>query len=432
LATVAKAKEVDLEAWEFFLRRAVLTAGARVMEDVLAEIGCGRRAEPVLCTCGERMGSVGVRAKTIRTILGPVPFQRSLFICPACGKARIPGDELLDIEETGFSPGARRLMVHAGSRTSFIEAEEDLQLYANLDADRRDIERVAEGVGESIEAWMKQRDAEALNQARHISVEPADKTIPALYVAFDGTGIPMRREELEGRKGKGSDEKPKTREVKLGCAFTQTTCDEKGRPVRDPDSTTYVGAIENSECFGWRIYAEALRRGLDHAENVVVLTDGARYNKTIAQMHFPNAIHIIDLYHAREHVCEIAKLLLPEATLRRRESEWLALLDAGKIENLIKRMIPHIPRRGEKRKEALRGTEYLRENANRMRYADFKSQGFFVGSGVIEAGCRTVIAQRLKKSGMFWSVAGANAIIAARCCIRSRRFNDFWEERAAG
>lgn len=428
---VAGAKQVDLEAWEFFLRRAVLAAGARVMEEILEEVGCGRRREPVVCSCGECMSSVGVREKKIRTILGMVPFRRSLFICPACGEARIPGDELLNIKHTGFSPGARRLMVHAGSRTSFIDAEEDLQLYANLDVDRRDIERVAEGVGESIEAWMKQQDAEVLEQAEHISVEPVEKDIPMLYVAFDGTGIPMRREDLKGRKGKSPDGSAKTREVKLGCSFTQTTCDEDGRPVRDPDSTTYVGAIENSDCFGWRIYAEALRRGLDHAENVVVLTDGAVYNKSIVQMHFPGAIHIIDLYHAREHICEIAKLLLPEDKRQWHEAKWLALLDEGKIENLIERIDSHIPRRGKKRKEALLGISYLRDNADRMRYADFRSRGFFVGSGVIEAGCRTVVGQRLKKSGMFWSVDGANAIIAARCCLHSRRFDDFWDERAA-
>jgi len=132
------------------------------------------------------------------------------------------------------------------------------------------------------------------------------------------------------------------------------------------------------------------------------------------------------------HVCEIAKLLLPEVERGRHESEWLALLDLGKIEDLIERIDSYVPRRGKKRKEALLGTEYLRGNADRMRYAAFRSQGFFVGSGVVEAGCRTVIAQRLKKSGMFWSLAGANAIIAARCCLRSRRLDDFWEERAAG
>lgn len=408
-----------------------MAAGARIMEDMLAEIGCGRRAEPVVCSCGEHMNSVGVREKPLRTILGEMRFRRSLFICPVCGRTRMPGDEMLDIENTSFSPGARRLMVHAGSRTSFIDAEEDLQLYANLEVNRKDIERVAEGVGESIDEWIKQQDAQVLGQAEHISIEPVKKDIPVLYVAFDGTGVPMRTKDLEGRKGKGADGVAKTREAKLGCAFTQTTCDKDGWPVRDPDSTTYVGAIETSDCFGWRIYAEALRRGLDHAENVVVITDGAIYNRSIVQMHFSEATHIIDLYHAREHVCELAKLLLPENKHKWHEAKWLELLDKGDIEGLIKRIDPCIPRRGKRRKEALLGTSYLLDNADRMRYADFRSRGLFVGSGVIEAGCRTVIGQRLKKSGMFWSLAGANAIISARCCFHSRRFDDFWEDRLA-
>lgn len=432
LDVIARTAKTDLEAWEFSLRRAVLATGARVLEGVLENICCGRREEPIVCvSCGQRMDSVGVREKTIQTVLGPVRLRRSLYICPGCKESRVPGDELLDVEQTGLSPGARRLTVHAGSRTSFIEAEEDLQLYAELKVDRREIERVAEAGGRSITEWMKKQDTEALAQTKRSLSDQHKKDIPMLYVSFDGTGIPMRKDELQGRRGKGPQGESRTREVKLGCVFTQTTCDKEDRPVRDPESTTYAGAIEDSDSFGWRIYAEATRRGLDRAMNVVVLTDGAGYNKSIAQTHFPNATHIIDLYHAREHVSDMAKLLVPQNGYQKQVSKWLTLLDEGKIEKLITLAGRYLPRSGERRKKGRIAINYLRNNADSMRYADFRARGFFVGSGVVEAGCRTVIGQRLKKSGMFWSVAGANAIIAARCCLSSRRFNDFWEDRAA-
>ncbi len=80
-------------------------------------------------------------------------------------------------------------------------------------------------------------------------------------------------------------------------------------PVRNPDSTTYVGAIESSELFGLCIYQEAVRWGSQQAHKIVVLTDGARYNKTIASTHLPGAVNIIDLYHAREHLAGLAKSL---------------------------------------------------------------------------------------------------------------------------
>jgi len=431
LKTVQAEKRVDLEAWEFALRRVILAAGARMLETVLQGLGCGRRVEPVRCGCGDLMRSVGRREKTIRTILGPVRLRRSLFLCERCGSSCFPADRLLGVERTSFSPGLRRLMARAGSRTSFGEAEDDLRVYAELKVGRKEVERVAEQVGREIEHWSRPQREQAIREARQPSCASRTKDIPMLYVSFDGTGVPMRRQELAGRKGRSPDGEAKTREVKLGCVFTQTALDEEGRPVRDPASTTYVGAIEISEAFGWRIYAEALRRGLDRARHLVLLTDGARYNKTIMELHFPDATHIIDLYHAREHVHALSVLLLTEQKRKTRESKWLKLLDAGQVERLVAHVRRHLPRSGKRRQEALTEIRYFEDNAQHMRYADFRAKGFFVGSGVIEAGCRTVIGERLKKAGMFWSVRGANAIIAARCCQFSGRFEQFWEDQVA-
>ena len=93
--------------------------------------------------------------------------------------------------------------------------------------------------------------------------------------------------------------------MKLGCVFTQTTTDPEGFPIRDPETTTFVGAIEPAEQFGKRIYAEAVRRGLPNAEKVVVLGDGAEWIKNLAELHFPEAIQIVDL---REHVSDLCKI----------------------------------------------------------------------------------------------------------------------------
>jgi len=409
----------------------ILAAGARLLETVLQGLGCGRLAEPVRCDCGHLMRSVGRRQKTIRTILGPVRLGRSLFVCERCGASFFPADRVLGVEGRSFSPGLRRLMARAGSRTSFGEAQDDLRVYAELKVGCKEVERVAEQVGRQIEHWSRSQREQAIQEAGQLSFPSRSKEIPILYVSFDGTGVPMRRQELDGRKGRSPDGEAKTREVKLGCVFTQTGLDEDGRPVRDPASTTYVGAIETSEAFGWRIYAEALRRGLDRAGHLVLLTDGARYNKAIMELHFPDAIHIIDLYHAREHVHALSVLLLTEQKRKNRESKWLQFLGAGRIERLVRDLRRHLPRTGKRRKEALTQIQYFEDNAERMRYADFQARGFFVGSGVIEAGCRSLIGERLKKSGMFWSLPGANAIIASRCCQFSGRFEQFWEDQVA-
>jgi len=433
LRRIKTAASFDLEACEFSVRDAVMALGARFLERSLNKVGRGRRTVAVRCRrCGQAMASVGVKYKTLRSILGPARFGRSLFICARCGSQRFPADEELGIEHTVFTPGAQRMMAKAASRSTFAEAAEDLALYANLRVTPRTIERSAESIGREIEAWMKSQDTALLRQAYacEMPVPPAKHAAKIMYIEYDGTGIPIRRAELAGRKGKQKDGSAITREVKLGCVFTQTALDQEGNPIRDSNSTTYVGAIESSDLFGRRLFAEALRRGLQEHTKVVLITDGAQYNKSIAELHFSNAVHIIDLYHAFQHLHELAAFLVPEKIRDILHSQWADLLDQGRIEELIQWASDYLPRTGPTREEGLKKIRYFQTNAESMRYELFRSQHLFVGSGVIEAGCKTVIGTRLKASGMFWSEKGANAIIALRCCVCSRRFEQFWEDRA--
>ncbi len=409
-----------------------MTLGARFLERALNKVGRGRRTVPVRCPrCGHVMASVGVKYKTLRSILGPARFGRSLFVCQRCATQRFPADEALGVEHTVFTPGAQRMMAKAASRSTFAQAAEDLALYANLRLTSKTIERCAQSIGREIEAWMKSQDTALLRQA-YARQHPCETAggVEVMYIEYDGTGVPIRRPELDGRKGKQADGSARTREVKLGCIFTQTAFDEEGQPIRDPNSTTYVGAIESSDAFGKRLFAEALRRGLHSDTKVVLITDGAQYNRSIAQLHFPNATHIIDLYHAFQHVHELATLLVPEKLRERIEAKWKDLLDHGDIEQLIQAATQYLPRTANRRKQGLTKINYFRSNAESMRYDAFRAKGFFIGSGVIEAGCKTVIGARLKASGMFWSEKGANAIIALRSCVCSRRFEQFWEDRA--
>lgn len=159
---------------------------------------------------------------------------------------------------------------------------------------------------------------------------------------------------------------------------------------------------------------------------------GAPWIWNIADLQFYGAIQIIDIYHAREHYWKVAKIMFGRdktkiktwADKRRKE------LDCGDVEQVIaaiKRLSPHTE---EDKAEIEKEIGYFDKNKDRMRYKTFRKQGLFIGSGVVEAGCRTVIGQRLKQSGMHWTVQGANKIIALRCCILSNRWEDFWEYRA--
>lgn len=252
------------------------------------------------------MESRGVHGKNVLTLLGWVRFARSRSACPRCAATRFPGDEALGIMDTSRSPGVQRIEARFGAKQTFKEVAEDLRVAAGIEVSAKDAERVAEDMGEAVEQWAQRERRE---QRRADTAESEGPPLETLYVEFDGTGIPMIAAELAGRKGKQPDGTAKTREAKLGCVFTQTVCDGEGRPMRDPALTSFVGAIERAQPFGWRLYEEAVRRGIHRGRRVVTLSDGAEWAKNLADTHFPNAEHIIDFYHADEHVARLAKLL---------------------------------------------------------------------------------------------------------------------------
>ncbi len=216
--------------------------------------------------------------------------------------------------------------------------------------------------------------------------------------------------------------------------FTQTACDEEGFAVRDADSTTYVGAIETAEDFGKRLYVEAWKSGWSRAQNKVVRSDGAEWIWNLAEQHFPGAVQIVDLYHARQHLWELVRKLHPNEEAK--QKAWMRahqkrLLDKGKIEKLVAATAGLRSRNPEVVEKIRLEADYFRRNAERMRYPRFRAQHLVVGSGVIEAGRKAVIGSRLKRSAMFWTVRAANAILALRCCCLNRRFEDYWEQRRA-
>ena len=429
MTAVAREGRVDLEAVEDALRAAVLAAGAKVLEQLLEPVGVGRRETPVFCPrCRAVMESRGVQAKSFLTLLGWVRWARSRFVCPRCRATRFPGDEVLGIVATSRSPGVQRLQARFGAKETFKEVAGDLHLAAGIEVSAKDAERVAEEVGEAVEQWTQRERRE---QTRAGAEQTEGPPLETLYVEFDGTGVPMAPKEVAGRKGKQPDGSAKTREAKLGCVFTQTLCDDEGKPVRDRASTSFVGAIENAEPFGWRLYDEAVRRGLHRARRVVTLSDGAEWAKNLAETHFPNALHIIDYYHAAEHVAQLAKLFYERnpRLLESQRERWTTDLYEGRVQNVIDQASALLPNDPRARKHARKEITYLIKNKDRMKYDEYRAQHLFIGSGVIEAGCKHLIGHRLKQSGMEWTVRGSNAIIALRCAILSNRFEDFWEQR---
>jgi hypothetical protein len=403
------------------------SVGSIMLEKLINSDGGDYRGRTIPCEKGHVFEFIEYREKELLTVLGHVKVDRAYYYDKECKIGFCPKDTTLDIEGTSFSPGVRRMMGRVGAYRPFVLGHEDIKEMAGICVNAKEVERTSHQLGKQAEEFYKEQSKQALSD----KIVPI-KSVPKIYICMDGTGVPVVKAETTNRQGKGEDGKAKTREAKLGCVFTQTTVDEKGYPIRDEDSTSYVGAIETAEEFAPKIYAEAIRRGLQRAEKVCVIGDGAPWIWNIADEQFYGAIQIIDLYHAREHYWNVARVSF--ANDKKKLNRWTKKrrkeLDKGNVEQVIKAIKRLLPSTEEAKEVLEREIGYFEKNKERMRYDEFRKQGLFVGSGVLEAGCKTVIGQRLKQSGMHWTVKGANSIIALRCCFLSNRWEDFWEYRA--
>jgi hypothetical protein len=381
----------------------------------------------VPCTCGEPARYAGRQSKTFHTVLGAMTLERAYYHCGACQQGCFPRDQALGMVNTALSPALTRMIGVVGAMVSFAEGAELLGELAGVRVNAKQVERTAEALGREIAADERQRVAP-------LATAPLP---PTLYLGLDGTGIPMRAAELSGRQGKQPDGSAKTREVKLCTVWSAEGRDAEGTPVRDAGSVTYSAAIESAAsrdtdttpaAFAQRVLREAIRRGFARAARQVVLGDGAAWIWNLADEYLPHAIQIVDRFHVKQHLSEVAKAVygagsdLAAQWARQRHAE----LDAGQLDHLIAALTLH----AKSCQAAEQCIDYLQHNRARMRYHAFRAQGLCTSTGVVEAGCKVAIGTRLKRAGMHWTLPGANAIIALRCCKLSGRFADFWEVRA--
>jgi len=379
------------------------------------------------CSCGAHARYGGRRPKSFTTVLGEMRLLRAYYHCETCNKGFFPRDLALGMEEVSLSPAVTRMTGLAAAMVSFEEGAELLEQLAAVRVNAKQVERTAEALGREI----------AEDERQYVEPVSDQEIAPTLYLGIDGTGIPVRRNELVGRQGKQPDGSAKTREVKLCTVWSAEGRDKDGVPMRDEGSISYSAAIESAATrdtdalpseFAQRVMREATRRGFDRAKRQVVLGDGAVWIWNLSGEQFPGSTEIVDLFHAKEYLSNVSKAIfsagsdLAKVWAKLRHEE----LDEGRMDDLLHAVEAHVSNCD----DARRCRNYIVENRQRMRYPEFRAQGLCTSTGVVEAGCKLAIGTRLKRAGMHWSVRGADAIIALRCSKLSGRFEDFWERRA--
>jgi hypothetical protein len=228
------------------------------------------------------------------------------------------------------------------------------------------------------------------------------------------------------------------REIKVGAVFEGIPGRERSELVPgvfldEPGPITYIARRLSAEEFGPFLYALAQSCGLDRALEVVILGDGAHWIRHLVEHHFPHAVQIVDVYHAREHVWKVANAVHGPGTPQ--GAAWANqaddLLSHGKIEELVQmiKKLPDIPADPDVSRSVPQiEAEYFRSNAERMRYPAFRAKGMHIGSGIAEAACKTVVSTRAKRSGMRWTPDGLDAVLALRTSVLNQSYDSFWDQ----
>lgn len=406
--------------------------------------------------CGHEQYLVDYRKKQILTLMGKVEFKRAYYQCQRgkeekeehllCSQGRSPDDQVWGIDQRRTTPGVQEYISYLCARLTFEEAAETFSRMLPLSISARQAQSLMEPVGKAL-AEREEKDLKALfEQASRKDTRVKEqkelslpKSVERLYIEMDGIMERLRRGTVEMQESEEKRKGDVYREIKVGTIFEAERGPERSELAPDvwvdtpkEGSMYYVARRAAKGDFDQLLYGLAWQCGISQAKEIVVLGDGAPWIWKLADEHFPGAVQIVDLYHAQEHVWQVARAVYGPQT--EAASVWAKqacdLLVHGKIEELvavIAALPPLAPKPGESRSVPDKAVDYFTSNAERMRYPTFRALGMHVGSGVAEAACKTVVATRLKRSGMRWTPDGLDALLPLRTCVLNQTYDSFWE-----
>ena len=441
-AEVQELSEGDLEKLEEQVVKTSQKMGRSLLEGVLNSRP--REQRPVARregSCGHRQRLVGERPKELLTLVGKVTFVRPYYQCLAvpeedqsCTHGEAPDDARWAVQQRRTTSGVQREISYLCGRLTFEEAAETLCRYVPLGMSGRQALTLMRPVGEALgvheDQQVKALWADA-NQPRPSADASANgiHDIARLYIELDGVLARMRRGSVPLEKEERHRPGDVYRQVKVGAVFRAEGGRERSELVPGvfvdtpvPDSLHYVARRTAKGGFDRLLYSLAVQCGLERAQQVVVLGDGAPWIWNLVSEQFPQAVQIVDLYHAQQHVWEVAQAVFGRGNAE--ATAWAtrvcSLLVEGQMEALvsaIQALPPIAPEPGQTRSIPERAVDYFSLNAERMRYPIFRAQGMHLGSGIAEAACKTVVGTRAKRSGMRWTISRLRrALACAHSC----------------
>ena len=382
---------------------------SREVEEQLTEPSATLPEPKAECHCGQPARYKGKQPRSIVTLHGVLVVRRAVYHCRACQHTFAPHDRVLRVDSGQTSLSVRRQVAYLSALLPFAQAATPLEMLTQVALSPASVARIACSVGNALRT-AQQKQVEAHHADR--LPEPMEKRVKRLYIGLDGVFVPLReaykrdqsRGELVCRYG----------ECKRGIVY-EAKPDATGRDAL-LTSKAYTATLGNAEAFGPQLATLAHQQGHHQTQDVVVLADGAAWIWQIAGKQFTRATQIVDFFHASEHLAQVAEARFGQNTAEGKV--WLSARQAELLDDKVKAVLENLrawqpSNRG--KKELRRTTyNYFAGNAHRMQYKTFRDKGYYIGSGVVEAGCKQVVTQRMKLAGMHWRQETAEAILTLR------------------
>lgn len=378
-----------------------------------------RRAVP--CECGELAVYVSKRKAVLWSVFGKVNYRRNYYLCPVCRQGQSPLDQQYEIIPGQTTPGLASLLGILGAEVAFEEASRLAERFLLFQVSDNTVRKQTEGYGEAQEEveekWIEQAEDERWLQERERTVK---RHTGRIYASMDGAQVPVEEE---------------WRELKTLCWYDvekispstiqkhHRRCGEKKKDLQARDIHYYCD-IQEAEQFGRLFWATGLRHQADMHDEIVVVADGAIWIWNLVEKYFPQAVQIVDWYHAVQYLAPIAAAAWGSDS--QTAQDWLnktsTALWKGKINKVI-RACRHFLHNDQAREPAEKAITYYTNNAHRMDYKRLRKQGYLIGSGTIESACKQIATARLKRSGARWTLAGAIQTAKARAAWLSKTWD---------
>lgn len=419
------------------MRQLLRQVGACALSQFLS---CGR-GTPVAelpCACGGTLHYQRRRAATLTTVFGKVRYERAYYAGCACGQGMAPLDQEYGLEPGAMSSGLAALLGMAGIEFGFDQSRAWLQAFLLFDVSENTVRAETQTLG----ALQAEREAELCRQSQdeeHLQTRLRQTTPlpPRLYGSLDAAKVRIEPRPKAGQKPEKQDE---WRDLKIGCWYEAEPvpaayCSSRQRdkaaraqPVLRAKKMRYYCDIAEAEAFGKLMWGTGCAVQADLVPELVFVCDGALWIWLLIARYYPQALQIVDWYHAADRLKRVAQAAFP---LEADREQWREQITDHLWEGRVETVAQACERLAARCEEARQAVTYFTNNAQRMKYDQFRAAGYLIGSGTVESGCKQIVTQRLKRPGAQWQVEGAVQTAKARAAWLSGDWDSLCAQRAA-